>query len=187
MTPRDALVARMRHAIASAYRLIEAGNRAGYVAELRRIVTRGHLAAALAGSADRRRTRRVRDVLRDVLTLRSAREMLAIRRRLARELDYLNAFARAMPDLSLAHIAARAQMYAGAVRGTYDRARWGDWDIPEHLWPGNQRCRSNCRCTIDVRDLGNGAGELIRTLHPAEHCPDCLALAGKHRIRRRRL
>jgi hypothetical protein len=102
--------------------------------------------------------------------------------------DYLAAFAKDVQDgnLSPKQIAARAAMYAGAVRGTYYAARWGAWDIPPDLMPGQQECVANCRCTISITDNGDGTGILNRKLNGERHCPSCEAVAGDHPIERKR-
>lgn len=105
----------------------------------------------------------------------------------AAQIAYLRPFADAVRagTLSPAAIAARAKLYGGSIAPFYYAQRWGGWVIPERLLPGNQRCLTNCRCSVRVEDGGDGTGTLVRTLGATEeHCPDCAGLAGEHAVRR---
>lgn len=153
-------------------------------AAMERIIARAHTAAWLAGAAERL------GVMPDSALLSRARLSHAERAEIARavegQLRYLAIFVRERGQLSDAQIAARALMYAGATRQTYYGARWGDWDIPAHLMPGNQSCVANCKCEITIRDHGDGNGTLTRTMHTEHHCTECPPLAGDHAVTRRR-
>jgi len=88
--------------------------------------------------------------------------------------------------LSDAQIAARANQYsAGTVTTFYSQARWGDWDIPKDLLPGQQACKGNCKCDGSVIDNGDGTGIWRRVLHAEDSCSECPPLAGDHAIKRR--
>jgi hypothetical protein len=90
--------------------------------------------------------------------------------------------------LSPAQIAARANLYGpGTITTFYSQARWGDWDIPKNLLPGQQQCQGNCKCSISVADNGDGTGVLTRTLHAEDSCTECPPLAGDYPITRRKL
>ena len=109
-----------------------------------------------------------------------------LKARVAEQLKYYDRFAAQAGDMSDAAIAARAGMYAGAVRQTFYEARWGTWDIPDGLMPGNQTCLTNCLCTISITDNGDGTGVLKREMGGTEHhCDECPALVGDHDIQRR--
>lgn len=90
--------------------------------------------------------------------------------------------------MSEAAVLARAQMYAKAITQTYYEARWGTWDIPPNLMPGNQQCMVNCLCRISIEDNGNGTGILTRTMGGTEHhCTECPPLQGDHPVKRRKV
>ena len=89
--------------------------------------------------------------------------------------------------LTMAQAQARAALYAGATRQAYYAARWGDWEIPEHMLPGNQTCVTNCLCHISVEDNGDGTGTLTREMGGTEqHCTECPPLVGSYDVKRRR-
>lgn len=158
---------------------------AAWEREMRQVVTRGHVAAWMAGTAERlgvpldspllNRARLSRAERADITTL------------VDKQLAYLKQFNAARADMSDAAILARASLYPGALRGSYYGARWGDWEIPDELMPGNQQCVTRCLCTItEVRDNGDGTGTLVRELDGTEaHCDECPGLAGEHAITRR--
>jgi hypothetical protein len=157
---------------------------------IRQAVAAGHAAAVWAGVAERSTgprqfaIARLRELAGERALPRADRERL--RARLQSELGYLARFAREAEGMSPAAFAARAALYAGAVRGTYYEARWGDWEIPDTLLPGNNACLGNCRCTASItRDNGDGTGVWTRILGGERHCDDCPPLAGDHPVRRR--
>jgi hypothetical protein len=155
----------------------------GDFAAMERAIAQGHTAAWLAGTAERLGVTPGSALLNPRNLSRA--ERAEIKARVAAQLRYLEGFRRAAPGMSEAAIRARAAMYAGAVRQTYMAARWGDWDIPPDLMPGNQTCMSNCRCDLSVRDHGDGTGTLTRTLGGEQHCDACPPLAGDHPVRRK--
>lgn len=148
-----------------------------------RLIKRGHRAAYLAGLAERL------GVPLDSALLSEQRLSRVERREVDRLIDeqlaYWRKFDAAHDELSDEAIAARAAMYGRATRKTYYEARWGDWDIPSELMPCNQSCLSNCRCSIDITDHGDGRGTLTRSMGAERHCTECPALAGDHPIKRR--
>ena len=104
----------------------------------------------------------------------------------AAQLKYYDAFAAQASGMSDSAVAARAGMYAGSIRQTFYEARWGAWDIPDELMPGNQQCLTNCLCNISITDNGDGTGVLKREMGGTEHhCDECPALVGDHDIQRR--
>lgn len=116
----------------------------------------------------------------------SKQERAEIKQAVEAQLQYLKGFQSAIPNMSEAQVAARAMLYSGSVKSTYYAARWGEWDIPQGLLPGQQACLGNCGCTVSVRDNGDGTGMLTRVLGGAEHhCTECPPLAGEHPVKRR--
>lgn len=153
-------------------------------AQMRQAITRGHLAAWMSGTAERL------GVPLDSPLLSRARlskaERQEIKQVVERQLEYLRGFEKARDDMSEDAIANRSSLYPGALKTTYYGARWGDWEIPEELMPGNQQCITRCLCKIDVRDNGDGTGMLMRSMGGTEHhCTECPPLAGDHPVKRR--
>lgn len=151
-------------------------------------LTRGHTAAALAGLAERL------SVPLDSALLSERRlskaERADIKRALKTQFEYLRGFREAIESgtLSESQIRARADMYAAAVRLTYQDTRWGDWEIPDDIRPGRQKCLANCLCRGSVKDNGDGTGIYTRTLGGTEHhCTECPDLVGDYPVVRRGL
>ncbi len=93
-----------------------------------------------------------------------------LKARVAEQLKYYDRFAEQAGDMSDAAVAARAGMYAGAVRGTYYGQRYpGLSQVPGD---GSTKCLTNCLCSLDERDDG-----IYWTLDGGEHCGDCEAMA----------
>lgn len=156
---------------------------------MQQAITRGHTAATLAGIAERGIGGRIREALSRLVGDRalSKADRVVLRERLREQVDYLRGFVTDVKaeKLSEARIRQRADMYAGATRATYYAARWGEWEIPDRLMPGNQQCLSNCRCSISVADNGDGTGVLTRIMGGEWHCTECPPLAGDHPVKRR--
>jgi len=88
----------------------------------------------------------------------------------AAQLQYYDAFAAQAGEMSDAAIAARAGMYAGAIRGTFNNARYpGLSQVPGD---GQTQCLTNCVCSLDERDDG-----IHWILNAGESCDDCEAMA----------
>lgn len=146
-----------------------------FEAEMRRVLTRAHSAAALSGAGERSLGSRIRVFLAKVLTtkLLPAEDKALIRSVMKEQFEYLRGFKEVLADLSPAQVVVRAQSYAGAVRATYSRARWSGLDLPFHPGDGGTRCLGNCKCRWRVE--GNKA---YWELGGAErHCSDCPARA----------
>ncbi len=179
------IAALMSDAIASASQsYADGGSLAAFEKEMGRIVARGHTAAFLAGTSERLR------VPLDSPLLSQARlskaERADIKALVANQLGYLKDFASAAGDMSPEAVAARANLYAGAIRPTLYGAQYGDWEIPDNLMPGNQTCMGNCRCEISVTDDGDGKGTLVRVMGATEKsCEECPPLAGEHPVTRK--
>lgn len=97
---------------------------------------------------------------------------------------YLNNFAGEINagELSPAQIRARGRMYIESASQAYERAQAevrgirGPNALPAYPGDGSTACRTNCRCSWEYRETET-AWEVTWTLHPAEHCEDCLARA----------
>lgn len=103
---------------------------------------------------------------------------------IAKEAGFLADFAEGVADGSVSELQARARskQYAQAMEQSY----WNEWkadiaNTPDlsHLpllsqtpGDGSTQCRGNCQCVLEFTDQG-----INWLLFPAEHCPDCEALA----------
>lgn len=147
-----------------------------------RLIKRGHRAAYLAGLAERLGVPLDTALLSENRLSRAERnEVDAL---IEAQLAYWRKFEDA--DVSEAAIAARAAMYGRATRGTYSIARWGDWDLPFHPTQGSE-CMSNCLCSWEVTDQGEGQGLAMWHLGASErHCTTCPTRAqnSPYRVRR---
>ena len=93
-----------------------------------------------------------------------------LKARVAEQLKYYDKFAAQAGDMSDAAIAARAGMYAGAVRGTYYGARYPG--LGQYPGDGGTQCLTNCKCGIFEKEDG-----LYWEMSAAENCDDCIAMA----------
>ncbi len=94
-----------------------------------------------------------------------------LKARVAEQLKYYDRFAEQAGDMSDAAIAARAGMYAGAVRSTYYGQRYPGLDT--YPGAGATKCLTRCGCDLDERDDG-----IHWVLDESiENCEDCQALA----------
>jgi hypothetical protein len=165
-------------------RLVAGGSLAAWEREMRAVLARSHTAAWLAATAERLHVPLDSPLLSERRLSRAERAEIAAT--VEEQLQYLKGFVQDMHTLTPAQIAARANLYAGATRKTYYGARWGDWEIPSELLPGNQQCQSNCRCAISVADNGGGKGTLTREMGGTEHhCTECPPLVGSYPVQRR--
>ncbi len=145
------IAALMSDAIASASAsYADGGSVAAWEQEMGRIVARGHMAGWLAGTSERL------NVPLDTPLLTEKRlsdvERAEVKELVSSQLEYLKGFASSAPDMSPEAVAARANLYAGAVRGTYYKSAT-EADLP--TYPGAcEDCLSNCRCSLDIRDDG---------------------------------
>src|SRR5512138_1213724 len=124
-------------------------------AEMRRAIATAHSAATYAAIKERT------GVMPKGLSRAERNDLKA---RVAEQIKYYDRFAEQAGDMSEAAVASRAGMYAGAIKQTFYGARWGGWDIPDNLMPGNQTCLSNCLCHISITDNGDGTGVLTREM-----------------------
>lgn len=190
MSSRDRIAALTRAEIRTHRALLGMGDTEAWIAAVRASIVTGYHAATWAAIEERDRQgwlrRRAAVLYGDVTMSRHDRD--AMRAAITHQLRFFERFAREVRAgrLSPAQIAARADLYALATRTVYDALRWGDWDIPAWLLPGNQACRGRCRCTISVRDAGDGTGVLTRVLNGERHCLECPPLQGEHLVYRRR-
>ncbi len=96
-----------------------------------------------------------------------------LKARVAEQLKYYDKFAAQAGDMSDAAIAARAQLYVGAIKATYGEARHPG--LPFYPTEGSE-CMTNCRCSW--QDDGDGAYTWV--LDAKESCPTCLDRASNN-------
>lgn len=138
--------------------------------EAERLIRRAHRAAYLAGLSERLGVPLDSALLSERRLSRAERkEVDAL---IEEQLKYLKGFKDA-EGLSEAETNARAAMYGRATRGTYSKARWGDWDLPFYPTEGSE-CMTNCLCHWEVDDHGDGTGSATWHLGATErHCTTC--------------
>lgn len=174
-SPVDNLIALSTADIeALAARLFEKGNTAAWEKAMRASLTRAHTAAYVVGTADRLGSH-AGTALVNVRNLSKA-ERKEIAALVNRQIDYLQGFAVAIAEGTTTPrgLTARAALYAGAIRETYNVTRWGAWDLPFVPGDGSSECLGNCGCRIEVKDNGDGTGALRWVLSGLErHCKTC--------------
>lgn len=127
---------------------------------MRRAIVTAHTAAYYAGIKERT------GVMPKGL---SKIERAELKARVEEQLKYYDAFAAQARDMSEQAAAARAQLYAGAIRGTLYGARFPG--LKQYPGDGNTQCRTNCKCSLSEEDDG------IHWVLGDEGCPDCQELA----------
>lgn len=128
--------------------------------EMSRILITAHFAAYLAGSGARTLSPYADQLLGQII-----RE----------QLNYLARFAEQLDGLSDAQATARAALYAGSLKGTYNHGRYGIWRLPAQPGDGRSECLSNCRCIweLDVLDEENLDCDAYWIAAASESCPTC--------------
>lgn len=141
--------------------------------EMERTIVRGHAAATIGAVAERDGfVGRVRAWAAGKVGASALPK--ADRQRLDQAIKdqrpYLMRFAHDIRDGNLTPVAiqARADLYAGAMRATYSKARWADVKLPAHPADGSSECLAFCKCSWVLQDDG-----YYWTLGTAEHCPTC--------------
>lgn len=186
MTPAlNRLIALARVTIDGATAALEAGGSVRqWERAMERAITTAHTAAYIAAAAERLGVSPDSPLISRQRLSRA--ERADIDKAVADQVAYLQKFAGQLDGLTPGQIAARARMYGSSITPFYYTQRYGPWDIPARLLPGNQTCLTNCRCSVEIRDNGDGTGVLVRTLGPTEQsCDECVRLAGRHPIRRK--
>lgn len=177
MPPPDRIAALLARDIAAITQaLIDGGSVARWQQDMLSAIARGHAASAIAGEAERGIIGRGRAALAKWLgerVLPTATRQV-IRDAVAAQMPYLRAFAAELGGLSDAQIAARAALYAGATRATYERSRWVGRGLPAYPADGGTECLVNCKCSWVERD-----GAMYWELGQAEHCGDCESRAAQ--------
>lgn len=189
MTPLDRLIGLHLAAIQTATAAqLEGGSLKAWQSAMEKAISTAYTAAYITAAAERLGVPPDSPLISRQRLSRAERADIA--RAVDRQLQYLRGFAIdiAAGKLSPAQIAARANLYGPAIRAFYYQQRWGAWDIPQDLIPGNQACRSNCKCSISVADNGDGTGLLTRVMggNEVNHCTECPDLEGSYPVQRKR-
>lgn len=186
--PLDRLIGLNLAAIQASTRdYLASGNLDRWRREMERHLTTAHTAAYITATAQRL------NIPPDSALISRNRlsraEKADIRAAVDRQLQYLSGFVSAIQsgEMSDRAIAARANLYGPSIKPFYYQQRWGDWEIPDNLLPGNQQCLGNCLCRLTgILDNGDGTGVLTREMGGTEqHCSECPPLAGDWPVKRR--
>lgn len=166
--------------------LADGGSIGAWRKQMEVAIRRSQTAAYIAATAERLKTTPA------LVKGLSRAERAELDTRIDAQLKYLDGFVADLKAgrLTMAQAQARAAMYAGATTQGYYAARWGDWMIPDDLMPGNQQCKTNCKCRISVKAEGSESdtGTLTREMGGTElHCTECPPLVGSYEVKRRRL
>jgi hypothetical protein len=129
--------------------------------EMRRAIATAHSAATYAAIKERT------GVMPKGLSRAERNDLKAA---VAAQLKYYDAFAAQAGEMSEAAVAARAQMYAGAIKATYGQARYPG--LPFYPTQGSE-CLTNCRCSWQ----DDGDGSYTWVLDAKESCPTCIERA----------
>lgn len=91
------------------------------------------------------------------------------------QFDFLAGFADKVEDLSEAQAAARAALYAGALKATFTKGQTEGWDIRVVPGDGSSECKGNCDCTLrlDVISEDQGDADVHWDTQGSEDCPTC--------------
>jgi hypothetical protein len=171
MPAPDRIAALLARDLAGITRALQGG---GTVAQweqaMREAIARGHAAAAIAGTAERLGVA-AGSALLNRRNLSQA-ERQAIKDAVAGQLPYLRQFAAdiAAGRLSDAQIAARAGLYAGAVRATWGAARYSGAGLPAMPGDGSSECLTQCGCAWVERPSG-----YYWERGKNDSCPTCLS------------
>lgn len=138
----------------------------GWEKAMQGVIARGHTAAHLMGVAERAGVNVDSGLFRGL----SKAERDDIKKAVSTQLEYLTRFAAQRGSLSEAQIKARAQLYAGATRGTFFSSRYPG--LTQYPGDGQTACLTNCKCSLDERADG-----VHWRLNAGESCDDCEAMA----------
>lgn len=177
MPTPDRLAALTAASIADAVRgYARTGDVRAWERGMREAITRGHTAAAIAGTAERLGTAAGSKLLNERNLSRAERQ--AIRERVAGQLPYLRQFAEQVRagEKSEAQVAAQSALYAGAVRATFSEARWYGAGLPAHPGDGSTQCLTQCGCAWALRD-----GGYYWERGKDDSCPECISREARWR------
>lgn len=119
-------------------------------------------------------------------SLINRREYLQLGPELKRQYAYLNRFAgeiasRADDGKSVQFAVERAKLYARSTQAVMWRSAI-PVKLPQVPRDGKTRCRTNCKCRLEVKQERDENGAVTAylaywKLRPAEHCEDCISLS----------
>ncbi len=150
---------------------IDGGSKAAWDKAMQSIVTRAHVSAWLAGTSERLR------IPLDSPLLSQARlskaERADIKALVNNQLGYLKDFASAAGDMSSEAVAARANLYAGSVKGSYWKSAI-DVALPAYPGDGSSECLGNCGCAWE-----QSGDAYTWVLGKEDNCATCAQRAGE--------
>lgn len=107
------------------------------------------------------------------LEIDDPKALAAAKKIVGAQVDYLNKFTDDIENGRYTDrddaLAARLDMYAGALRGTYYSGRYPS--LSQVPGDGGTQCLTNCKCTLSEEEDG------IHWVLNDEGCPDCQAMA----------
>jgi hypothetical protein len=197
-TPEEIVALATRKLAAAVADLLEDGDLAAWMDRVQRIIATQLVMAGILGTV-------YHDVVQGLISMPDdmydhikyevfnaglwQRDMINARNRFEREQRFLRQFAWDIGAgrLSAKQIAWRMTLYSASAKVAYLEALYGDWNIPDKLYPGSHECRYACQCEIVIADNGDGTGLLTYVLGPNKlHCQGCVNQAGVHLIYRKR-
>lgn len=102
---------------------------------------------------------------------------------LRNQYSYLRQFLNQIDDgeLTPARIKQRASMYIGSSREAFNKGRQQSWGISLPVHPArNTKCGSNCKCSWDIRTVGDDIHATWELGGTSDHCVDCLDFASAY-------
>lgn len=150
--------------------LVSGGSVDAWERQMAEAIARGHTAAAIAGTAERLGVEAGSKLINERNLSKIERQ--GIKAAVAGQLPYLRKFADDVRAgrLSDAQIAARAGLYAGAVRATWGAARWAGAGLPAMPGDGSTECLTQCGCSWALRD-----GDYYWERGKNDSCPTCIS------------
>lgn len=145
--------------------LVNGGSISAWRKQMELAIRRSQTAAYIAATAERLGT------TPKLIKGLSKAERAELDKRIAVQIKYLDGFVADLKagKLTMAQAAARANMYAGANRGTYYAARYHG--LPFYPTEGSE-CMTNCKCSWEQK-----GDEFYWRLSAVEHCPTCSSRA----------
>jgi hypothetical protein len=101
-------------------------------------------------------------------------EQRLLNRIVGEQVDYLNRFADVIDQADDFNEAwrSRAAMYVGALKTSYYRGAYADWDLP--FQPGEDTdCYGNCLCSWTIADNGDGTATAEWVRNANDSCATC--------------
>lgn len=119
--------------------------------QMEKLIARHHTAALVLGRAEQLGTK-PGDLISDRNLSKAERAI--VKASVQKQLDYLDRFARSMPDEIGPRETARATMYAESMKESFWRGRTFGVDLPAYPGDGSSDCLTRCGCQWIERSDG---------------------------------